>query len=108
VRPVILRQVGGHIGIQYPDATYIYTDNTVRRLPGRVPWPDDDARGEKFGTLMSREEYIALDPGEVYDDPTYAGCCGAPGVVFRHRNGCVALADAKEVEIEAEPPLRVA
>jgi hypothetical protein len=38
----------------------------------------------KLGTAISRDEFIRMDPGEIYDHLT---CCGAPAIIFRHDNG---------------------
>ena len=48
--------------------------------------------------VISREEFIRMDPGEIYDQFI---CCGAPAVIFRHDNGGhIAVEDSNSVYFE--------
>jgi hypothetical protein len=60
---------------------------------GKVYYNDD-----VLGTVITREEFIKLDPGEVYDNLM---CCGAEAVIFRHVDtGHVAVEDGDSVWVE--------
>jgi hypothetical protein len=53
------------------------------------------------GELLTFEEFAQLDHRRIWDDLLYAGCCGAPGLVFRHtETGRVALEDSNSVYLE--------
>jgi hypothetical protein len=54
---------------------------------------------KEIGTLITREEFIKLDPGTVYDNLTYAGCSEADVVIFRRPTGEIAVEDADSVEV---------
>jgi hypothetical protein len=55
-----------------------------------------------LGRELSRDEFMRLDPGNVYHDLVAAGACGAPGVVFMRPDGSVGVEDGNaEVTDEA-------
>jgi hypothetical protein len=67
-------------------------------MPGEAfVYLDDD---NKLGRRLTREQFVALDPGKVFDDLTKQGACGAPGVLFVRDDGAVGIEDANSVRIE--------
>jgi hypothetical protein len=59
----------------------------------------------ELGTVITREEFIRLDPGEVYDNLM---CCGDEAIIFRHvEGGHVAVEAGGSVWLEeAQEPQR--
>ena len=47
-----------------------------------------------LGQHLTREQFVRLDPGKVYDDIVRGGCCGAPGYIFRREDGVIGVEDA--------------
>ena len=47
--------------------------------------------GEIMGRFLTREEFVRLDPGKVYDDVTNGRCNGVYGFFYRAKGGKVGI-----------------
>lgn len=53
-----------------------------------------------LGRLLTREQFVRLDPGKVYDELCESGACGAPAYIFQREDGSIGVDDANSVYLD--------
>ena len=53
-----------------------------------------------LGRLLTRKQFVRLDPGKVYDDLVRGGCCGAPAYIFQRDDGTIGIEDTNSAYVD--------